>query len=138
MKYALLALIIVFASPILAHAKTKKSKPEQASSTSPTQVIGVLVNKKKLPKDERAFIEDLTKYRWTVHKKGLQLNGAPSDSVIFDVGLRLGDVVATVNDHPMNGAEAIFSGIKSVREEQKCTMLVFRDNRFIQFNVTAR
>lgn len=136
MKYALVVLIMVFTPLIFAKEKTKaKSK---LSRSLPTQVIGVLVNRKKLPNDERAFLENLSQYRWTVHQKGLQLNGAPKDSVIYDVGLRIGDVVAAVNDHKMDGATAIFSGIKSVREENHCKLLVYRDNKLIQFNVSAK
>ncbi len=136
MKYALVALMLVITSLVFAKDKTKAKAKSPRSS--PAQVIGVLVNRKKLPNDERTFLENLSQYRWTVHQKGLQLNSAPKDSVIYDVGLRLGDVVAAVNDHQMDGAAAIFNGIKSVREENHCKLLVYRDNKLIQFNVSAK
>lgn len=134
MKYLLVAILLLFSQGVPAATKSKSSRSKPLSS----KVIGVLVNKAKIPKTESAYMEIFLQHRWTVHKKGLQLTDAPKDSLVFDIGIRIGDILVAVNNLPMNKAKAIFDGVNSVREENKCNLLVYRDDGMIEFSVTAK
>lgn len=132
MKF-LLVLTMLFAFESGLAAKKPKS-----TTKSPHQIIGVLISKSKIPSDEKSAIDNMLLHRWTIHKQGLQLQEAPTNSLAFDIGLKLGDVLISVNDHPMHMTQAIMVGMNSIREEQKCVLIVFRDKKYIQFNVSAK
>ena len=134
----LLPLSVLSTTPPKSKSKSASKTKSTSAKPSDPKVVGVLVNRAKLPKTESAYMETLLKHRWTVHTKGLQLLDAPKDSLVFDIGIKIGDVLVAVNEHPMDGMQSIIDGAKSVREECRCNLLVYRDRGIIQFNVSAK